>query len=73
MKIYGRAELVAVAKAWEDLWLGVKGQSNLVIAGSLRKICRYCVKFKIIRGRALFRLGRLIPLLNLEKLRMLII
>lgn len=38
MKIYGRAELVAVAKAWEDLWLGVKGQSNLDIAGFPRNL-----------------------------------
>jgi len=29
---------VSVAKGWEDLWLGVKGQSNLDIAGFLRNL-----------------------------------
>jgi len=32
---------VNVAKFWDDLWLGVKGQSRLVIAGSQRKIFKY--------------------------------
>lgn len=32
------AEPVTVAIVWDDLWLGVKGQSNLVIAGSPRNI-----------------------------------
>jgi len=27
-----------VAKYWDDLWLGVKGQSNLEIAGFLRNL-----------------------------------
>ena len=31
---------MCVAKYWDDLWLGVKGQSNLVIAGSLRNSFR---------------------------------
>ena len=30
-----------VEKSSDDLWIGVKGQSNLVIAGSLRNIFRY--------------------------------
>jgi len=29
---------VYVAKYWDDLWLGVKGQSNLEIAGFLRNL-----------------------------------
>ena len=33
-----------VEKSSDDLWIGVKGQSNLVIAGSLRNIFRYSVK-----------------------------
>ena len=33
-----RAEPVNVAKFWDDLWLGVKGQSRLVIAGSPRNL-----------------------------------
>ena len=33
-----------VAKYWDDLWLGVKGQSNLDIAGFPRNIFRYSVE-----------------------------
>jgi len=29
---------VSVEKDWDDLWLGVKGQSNLEIAGFLRNL-----------------------------------
>jgi len=29
---------VYVEKYWDDLWLGVKGQSNLDIAGFLRNL-----------------------------------
>jgi len=36
-----RAAPVSVAKLWEDLWLGVISQSNLVIAGFLRNIFKY--------------------------------
>ena len=36
-----RAAPVSVAKLWEDLWLGVISQSNLVIAGFLRNISKY--------------------------------
>ena len=32
-----------VEKSSDDLWIGVKGQSNFVIAGSLRNIFRYSV------------------------------
>jgi len=32
------AELVNVAKFWDDLWLGVIGLSKLVIAGSPRNL-----------------------------------
>jgi len=31
---------VSVAKGLDDLWLGVKGQSNLDIAGFLRNLFR---------------------------------
>ncbi len=33
-----------VEKSSDDLWIGVKGQSNLVIAGSLRNIFRYSLE-----------------------------
>ena len=32
---------MSVAKLWDDLRLGVISQSNLVIAGFLRNICKY--------------------------------
>ncbi len=34
---------MSVEKLSDELWIGVKGQSNLVIAGSLRNILRYSV------------------------------
>jgi len=33
-----KTEPVSVEKDWDDLWLGVKGQSNLEIAGFLRNL-----------------------------------
>ncbi len=36
MKIGGRSEPFTVAKVLDELGIGVKGQSNLVIAGSPR-------------------------------------
>ena len=30
-----------VENSFDELWIGVKGQSNRVIAGSLRNIFRY--------------------------------
>ena len=30
-----------VENSFDELWIGVKGQSNWVIAGSLRNIFRY--------------------------------
>ena len=41
----------------DELWIGVKGQSNLVIAGSPRKIFRYRPRQLCGGGRALERLG----------------
>lgn len=35
-----RTELTSVEKDGDDLWLGVKGQSNLDIAGFLRNLFR---------------------------------
>jgi len=37
---FWRTEPVPVAKGWDELLLGVKGQSNLEIASSLRKLFR---------------------------------
>ncbi len=33
-----------IETGWDELWIGVKGQSNFVIAGSLRNIFRYSLK-----------------------------
>ena len=38
--MHWRTVLVTVEKVWDDLWLGVKGQSNSEIAGSPRKLFR---------------------------------
>ena len=35
-----------VEKCSDDLWLGVKRQTNLAIAGSPRNICRYSLRLK---------------------------
>ena len=35
---------MAIETACDDLWIGVKGQSNSVIAGSLRNIFRYSLE-----------------------------
>ena len=35
-----RTEPTDVEKSGDELWIGVKGQSNLVIAGSLRNVFR---------------------------------
>ena len=46
-----------VENFWDELCVGVKGQSNLVIAGSPRKIFRYRLGKFSSGGRALERLG----------------
>ena len=54
-----RTEPTVVEKAVDELWVGVKGQTNLEIAGSLRNIFRYGLRIKINGGRALTGLGGL--------------
>ena len=46
-----------VEKISDELWVGVKGQSNSVIAGSPRNIFRYGLAELSDRGRALNGLG----------------
>ena len=46
-----------VENFWDELCVGVKGQSNSVIAGSPRKIFRYRLGQFNTGGRALERLG----------------
>jgi hypothetical protein len=42
-----RSELVDVEKSLDELWLGVKGQSNSVIARSPRNIFRYSLTIRV--------------------------
>ena len=63
-----------VENFWDELCVGVKGQSNLVIAGSPRKIFRYRLGKFSSGGRALERLGVLPdyqPVPNSECLKLL--
>ena len=47
-----RAEPVGVEKPLDELWIGVKGQSNSVIAGSLRNSFRASPRIEMRGGRA---------------------
>ena len=59
-----------VEKCWDELWVAVKFQTNLEIAGSLRNSFRASVEVKNDGGRALFGLGAHLGLPNSDKLRM---
>ena len=59
-----------VEKSWDELRVGVKGQSNWVIAGSPRNIFRYSLGKLCSGGRALNGLGVFTRLPNPIKLRM---
>ena len=52
-----RSEPTNVEKLGDELWVGVKGQSNLEIAGSPRNSFRASVVVEICGGRALNGLG----------------
>ena len=52
-----RTEPIRAENLLDDLWIGVKGQSNSVIAGSPRNILRYSLRKLSNGGRALTRLG----------------
>ena len=59
-----------VEKCWDEVWVAVKFQSNLEIAGSLRNSFRASLGYANHGGRALFGLGALLGLPNSDKLRM---
>ena len=59
-----------VKKCSDELWVAVKFQTNLEIAGSLRNSFRASLGVKNRGGRALFGLGARLGLLNSDKLRM---
>ena len=48
---------MSVEKLWDELWIGVKCQSDTEIAGSPRKSFRASLMVKSIGGRALIGLG----------------
>ena len=48
---------MSVEKLWDELWIGVKCQSNVEIAGSPRNSFRASLKVKSTGGRALIGLG----------------
>ena len=50
---------MTVAKVLDELWIGVKGQSNLEISCSLRNNFRVSLGIKVYRGRALDPIGGL--------------
>jgi hypothetical protein len=54
-----RTELVTVEKVSDELWIGVKGQSNLEISCSLRNNFRVSLKIYFSGGRALNSQGGL--------------
>ena len=54
-----RTEPTNVEKLGDELWLGVKGQSNSEISGSRRNVFRDSVTLKCAGGRALDGLGGL--------------
>ena len=59
-----------VEKCWDEVWVAVKFQSNLEIAGSLRNSFRASLGIENHGGRALFGLGAHLGLPNSDKLRM---
>ena len=62
---------MSVEKGSDELWVGVKGQSNQEIARTPRNVFRYSVEVKSYRGRATDRARGLHRLPNPDKLRML--
>ena len=50
---------MSVEKLWDELWIGVKCQSNVEIAGSPRNSFRASLEVKNTDGRALIGLGAL--------------
>ena len=52
-----RTEPPSVEKGLDDLWMGVKGQSNREIARTPRNAFRSSLKFSIIEVEPLFGLG----------------
>ena len=60
---------MSVENGWDEVWVAVKFQTNLEIAGSLRNSFRASLVVEDNGGRALFGLGARQGLLNPDKLR----
>ena len=67
-----RTEPVHVEKCLDELWVGVKGQSNQEIARTPRNAFRSSVRVESVRGRATDRTRGSQILPNPDELRMLI-
>ena len=61
---------MSVEKGWDEVWVAVKFQTNLEIAGSLRNLFRGSLGIENLGGRALFGRGARHGLPNSYKLRM---
>ena len=61
---------MSVENGWDEVWVAVKFQTNLEIAGSLRNLFRGSLGIENLGGRALFGLGARHGLLTSDKLRM---
>ena len=48
---------MSVEKGWDEVWVAVKFQTNLEIAGSLRNLFRGSLGIENLGGRALFGRG----------------
>ena len=61
---------MSVEKGWDEVWVAVKFQTNLEIAGSLRNLFSGSLGIENLGGRALFGQGARHGLLTSDKLRM---
>ena len=58
-----------VEKCWDEVWVAVKFQTNLEIAGSLRNSFRDSLGIRIMEVEPLFEQGVHLGLLSSDKLR----
>ena len=61
---------MSVEKGWDEVWVAVKFQTNLEIAGSLRNLFRGSLGIRIVEVEPLFGLGARHGLPTSDKLRM---
>ena len=61
---------MSVEKGWDEVWVAVKFQTNLEIAGSLRNLFRGSLGIENLGGRALFGQGARHGSPTSDKLRM---